>query len=58
MTAEKRPSKRFKKQIKEMDQLVAGVDPKAKLPRGFAFYSWELQLAWLRQHQLTSDRRT
>jgi hypothetical protein len=41
--------------IKEMDRLVAGVDPRAKLPRRFELWSETLQLWWLRQHQKRTE---
>lgn len=39
---------------KELDRLAANVNPKAKLPRGFAFWSVHMQMIWLRQNQKVS----
>jgi hypothetical protein len=41
--------------IKEMDRLVAGVDPRAKLPSTFGLWSEKMQLIWLRQHQKRTE---
>ena len=40
-----------REEIREMDRLVANVDPRADLPRGFSLWSLKMQLVWLRQHQ-------
>lgn len=37
---------------KEIDQLVANVDPRAKVPRGFHLYSEAMAILWLKAHQI------
>src|SRR3954468_21511195 len=39
---------------KELDRLVANVDPRAKIPRGFGLWSEALIVMWLRSHQRKS----
>ncbi len=36
---------------KQLDKLVAGINPRARLPKGFALWSTKLQIMWLQQHQ-------
>ena len=40
-----------RKQAQEIDQLVEGVNPRAKIPKGFTFWEASLQIMWLKQNQ-------
>lgn len=40
-----------RKQAQEIDRLVEGVNPRAKVPRGFAFWEASMQIMWLKQNQ-------
>lgn len=46
-----------KKKAIELDKLLANVNRKARLPRGFAFWSLGMQMAWLRQNQKKPSAR-
>jgi hypothetical protein len=54
--APKAPEQGGRKATQERDRLVAGVDPRAKLPKGFALWTLKLQISWLRSHQRKGNR--
>lgn len=37
-----------------IEKLIAGLNPKAKMPKAFPFYSEAMQIAWLKSHQLVA----
>ncbi len=43
--------------VDEVDLLMEGLDPKAKIPARFEWWGRNMQLAWLRSHQVQADQK-